>query len=50
MILDLEKECVCIEDVDINISELIKVGLLDVTFKNIKITFVYSDDGAYFYV
>lgn len=50
MILDLEKECVCIEDVDINISELIKVGLLDVTFKNIKITFVYSDDGAYFFM
>ena len=50
MILDLEKECVCIEDVDINISKLIKVGLLDVIFKNIKITFAYSDDGDYFFM
>lgn len=50
MIFDLEKECICIEDVNIDISKLIKVGLLDVTFKNIKITFAYSDDGDYLFM
>ena len=50
MIFDLEKECICIEDVNVDISKLIKVGLLDVTFKNIKITFAYSDDGDYLFM
>lgn len=50
MIFDLEKECICIEDINIDISKLIKVGLLDVTFKNIKITFAYSDDGDYLFM
>lgn len=50
MLLDLERECVCIEDVNIDISKLIKVGLLDVALKDIKITFTYLDAGDYFFM
>ena len=50
MRLDLEKGCINVDGVEININKLNKVGLVDVDFKNIKITFVYSDDEDYFFM
>ncbi|WP_086287623.1 nuclease-related domain-containing protein [Campylobacter sp. P0085] len=41
MKLNLEKECISVDGVDINIRELSEVGLIDIDFINVKITFAY---------
>lgn len=50
MILNLEKGYVSVDDVNISISKLNKVGLIDIYFKNIKNTFVYSECEDYFFM
>lgn len=50
MELDFEKGCVSVENININISELIKVGLIDFVFNNVKLTFVYSEDRDYHFM
>ncbi|WP_141031582.1 nuclease-related domain-containing protein [Campylobacter devanensis] len=46
----LEKECISVDGVNINIRELSKVGLIDINFRNVKITFAYLYDGGYFFM
>ena len=50
MKLDLEKGYISVDDVNINISKLNKVGLVNIDFKNIKMTFAYSYDEDYFFM
>lgn len=50
MELNLEKGYINIDDVYINISNLNKAGLIDVVFRNVKITFAYSDYEDYFFM
>ena len=49
MKLNLEKGYISVDDFNnIDISKLKKVGLIDIDFRNVKITFVYLYDGYYF--
>lgn len=50
MKLNLEKGYISVNDVNIDISKLNKVGLIDIDFKNVKITFAYLYDGDYFFM
>lgn len=50
MKLNLEKECISVDGVNINIRELSKVGLIDIDFRNVKITFAYLYDGDYVFM
>lgn len=50
MKLDLEKEYICVDDVNIDINKLNKVGLIDINFRNVKITFAYSYNEDYFFM
>lgn len=50
MEINFEKECISVDGVNINIKKLYKVGLIDVDFRNVKITFAYSYDGDYFFM
>lgn len=48
MKLNLEKGYISVDDFNnIDISKLKKVGLIDIDFRNVKITFVYLYDGYY---
>lgn len=51
MKLNLEKGYISVDDFNnIDISKLKKVGLIDIDFRNVKITFVYLYDGYYFFM
>lgn len=50
MTLNIKEGYISIDDVDIEIDKLNKVGFVDVDFRNIKITFVYSDDEDYLFM
>lgn len=50
MKLYLEKKCISVYGVNINIRKLSEVGLIDIDFINVKITFVYSYDGDYVFM
>lgn len=50
MKLNLEKGYISVDDVNIDISKLNKVGLIDIDFRNVKITFAYLYDEDYFFM
>lgn len=50
MELDLDKGYVDIAGIHIQIEELTHVGLMNFVFENVKVTFVYLDDGNYFFM